>query len=111
VLFVFVIMMLNLGPHAVDQEREWLQPGIWVGPAILCAILLGEFLYVLTSGKSMDFGGREVEPQAVGYAMFTRYLLATELASMLLLAGLIGAYHLGRRDAPAPPDELPEGGK
>ena len=28
-------------------------------------------------------------------ALFGPYLLAVELASMLLLAGLVGAYHLG----------------
>ena len=32
VLFVFVVMMLNLGPASVQQERVWLKPGIWVGP-------------------------------------------------------------------------------
>lgn len=31
VLFVFVVMMLNLGPAVVEQERKWLTPGIWVG--------------------------------------------------------------------------------
>ena len=33
VLFVFVIMMLNLGPHATEQERNWLHPAMWAGPA------------------------------------------------------------------------------
>ena len=28
VLFVFVVMMLNLGPAVVEQERKWLTPGI-----------------------------------------------------------------------------------
>src|SRR5574341_2112047 len=34
VLFIFVMMMLNLGPRAVAQEREWLRPGAWAGPAV-----------------------------------------------------------------------------
>ena len=29
VLFVFVIMMLNLGEKGNKQERQWLQPSIW----------------------------------------------------------------------------------
>ena len=33
VLFVFVVMMLNLGPSAAEQERRWLAPRTWVGPA------------------------------------------------------------------------------
>jgi NADH-quinone oxidoreductase subunit J len=37
----------------------------------------------------------------VGLALFGPYLLGVELASMLLLAGLVGAYHLGRRQRSA----------
>src|SRR5512147_3065966 len=37
VLFIFVIMMLNLGPQSVRQESEWLNLKIWAGPAILSA--------------------------------------------------------------------------
>src|SRR5215472_7341801 len=32
VLFVFVVMMLNLGDRAAERERQWLTPGIWRGP-------------------------------------------------------------------------------
>jgi NADH-quinone oxidoreductase subunit J len=39
-----------------------------------------------------------VPPKTVGIALFGPYALAVELASMLLLAGLVGAYHLGKRD-------------
>ena len=40
VLFVFVVMMLNLG-SSQDQERNWLTPMTWGGPALLSLILLG----------------------------------------------------------------------
>jgi hypothetical protein len=33
VLFVFVVMMLNLGEHGAEMEKQWLTPGIWTGPA------------------------------------------------------------------------------
>jgi NADH-quinone oxidoreductase subunit J len=39
----------------------------------------------------------QVSPQQVALSLFGPYLLGVELASMLLLAGLVGAYHLGRR--------------
>lgn len=35
VLFVFVVMMLNLGRAVVDQERKWLSPSVWMGPGLL----------------------------------------------------------------------------
>ena len=102
VLFVFVVMMLNLGAAAVEQERHWLTPGIWFGPSLLCALLLGQLLYVLFSAPSGALIGQvTVEAKTVGISLFGPYLLAVELASMLLLAALVAAYHLGRHDAKA----------
>jgi NADH-quinone oxidoreductase subunit J len=95
VLFVFVVMMLNLGAAAAEQERQWLRFDIWLGPAILSAILLAQFAYVLVQGEGKAAG--VVSAREIGMALFGPYLLAVELASMLLLAGLVGAYHLGQR--------------
>ena len=33
VLFVFVVMLLNLGVRATTIEREWLRPTMYIGPA------------------------------------------------------------------------------
>lgn len=96
VLFVFVIMMLNLGAQAARQEAEWLKPGIWTGPAVLCAVLTGELVYLLTTGREPLSGVAVITPKQVGIALFGPYVIGVELASILLLAGLIGAYHLGR---------------
>ena len=30
VLFVFVVMLLNLGPSTVEREHQWLTPGVWL---------------------------------------------------------------------------------
>ena len=100
VLFVFVVMMLNLGPAAVEQEKKWLTPGIWFGPALLSALLLGQLLYVLFASPSdAGIGHTTVDAKTVGIGLFGPYLLAVELASMLLLAALVAAYHLGRQEA------------
>ena len=96
VLFVFVIMMLNLGSQAARQEAEWLQPGIWTGPSVLCAVLAGELIYLFMSGRERFSAGAVVTPKQVGIALFGPYVIGVELSSILLLAGLIGAYHLGR---------------
>jgi len=96
VLFVFVIMMLNLGTDAARQESQWLQPGIWTGPALLCLILAFELIYLFIEGRERLVSVTEVTPKQVGIALFGPYVIGVELASILLLAGLIGAYHLGR---------------
>jgi NADH-quinone oxidoreductase subunit J len=98
VLFIFVVMMLNLGEETANQERQWLTPGIWIGPALLSVMLLIELVYVLAGGGGLSHGARAVDAKEVGIVLFGPYLLAVELASMLLLAGLVGAYHLGKRD-------------
>ena len=95
VLFVFVIMMLNLGESAEAREREWLQPKTWILPGIFALVLLGELL-ALQSGLGGSTTGTAVVPKQVGLSLFGTYVLAVELASMLLLAGLVGAYHVGR---------------
>ena len=103
VLFVFVVMMLNRGPQTVGQERGWITTGMWWGPCLLAAVLLAELLYVLFTGGDAAVAGRPVETKAVGTALFGPYLLGVELASLLLLAGLVGAYHLGRRPLESKP--------
>jgi NADH-quinone oxidoreductase subunit J len=115
VLFVFVMMMLNLGPQAVDEERRWLPARIWTGPLVLTVLLTLEVLYAIGRSSTM-LPVVVVGPRAVGIALFGPYALGVELASMLLLAGLVGAYHLGRRVAPrresepAPAERRAQGG-
>lgn len=95
VLFVFVIMMLNQGQKTLEQERVWLRPGIWIGPSLLALILFVELLAVIVLGGNAETG-QIVSSKQVGIALYGPYLLAVELASLLLLAGLVGAYHLGK---------------
>jgi NADH-quinone oxidoreductase subunit J len=96
VLFVFVIMLLNLGPSATAQESQWLSPKAWVGPAILALILVGELAFIIASGSLRSPAAGPVEPKQVGVALYGPYLVGVQLASLLLLAGMVGAYHLGR---------------
>lgn len=100
VLFVFVVMMLNLGRATVEQEKRWLRWQGYIGPGVLSAALLFELVRVLhplgEAHKGIGYG--TIGAREVGIALFGPYLLAVELASMLLLAALVAAYHLGRHD-------------
>jgi NADH-quinone oxidoreductase subunit J len=96
VLFLFVVMMLNLGPHAIAQERQWFSPKMLIVPGILAIILLAETFYALVMTRG-TMSATEIAPQQVGAMLYGPYILGVELASMLLLTGLVGAYHLARR--------------
>lgn len=99
VLFVFAVMMLNQGPQAVEAERQLFSPGLWRGPAVLATVLFVELVYLLAESGSELTGAALVSPKQLGVALFGPYVLGVELASLLLTAGLVGAFHLGRRDS------------
>lgn len=96
VLFLFVIMMLNLGKRSRDIEKSWLGAKIWIGPSIMAAVLLIQLLNVIT-GVQTEVQPVEIGVREVGLALFGPYVLAVEIASLLLLAGLVGAYHLAKK--------------
>jgi len=97
VLIIFVIMMLNLKGEAIEQEKQWLTPRVWIGPAILSFILFAELVYVLFAGENSSSVVQMVDSKAVGRALYGQYILGVELSGMLLMAGIVGAYHLGRQ--------------
>lgn len=99
VLFIFVVMLLNLGPQTIAMERDWLRGGMWTGPVLLAAVLLAEVMYMLWRTNGAETGTGMVGPKEVGMALYGPYLIGVELASFLLMAGLVGAYHLGRRSS------------
>lgn len=95
VLFIFVVMMLNLGQRATEMEHALLGRGIWVGPLVLGVVLGAELIYLAVRTGRGAYAVSAVNPKQVALALYGPYALGVELASMLLLAGLVGAYHLG----------------
>ncbi|WP_032987032.1 NADH-quinone oxidoreductase subunit J, partial [Cronobacter malonaticus] len=75
VLFVFVVMMLNLGDSVVRQEREWLKPQIWIGPGILSAVLLVVIVYAILGVNDQGIEGNPISAKAVGKDLFQTYVL------------------------------------
>ncbi len=98
VLFVFVIMMLNVGGSETNEGNKFLKPKTWLGPSIIALILVGEMLYMLMSQEFRSMAFQEISPAEVGKLVFTKYALVVDLAGFLLTAGIVGAYHLGQKD-------------
>jgi NADH-quinone oxidoreductase subunit J len=97
VFFIFVVMLLNIGPVTPNQKDLWLRPTMWVGPGLLGLILLGEISFIILAADPPSTEVTTVSIKQVSLSLYGPYLIGVELASMLLLPGLIGAYHLGRR--------------
>ena len=98
VLFVFVIMMLNLGMRNDEREERWLDAGTWAIPTGL-TIIIAVVLYAmigLNHDEAAVIGGSTISAKAVGTVLFTKYIMLIEVAALLLLAALVAAYHLGK---------------
>lgn len=101
VLFVFVIMMLNLGMSNDEREESWLDAGTWAVPTGL-TIIIAVVLYALIGLNHTDtamIGGTTISAKAVGTVLFTKYVMLVEVAALLLLAALVAAYHLGKESS------------
>lgn len=96
VLFIFVVMMLNIGLEE-ETEKKWLTPKMWILPVLLSSILLGILFYVLKEFRYENTSAMIIGPKQVGISLFTTYLIGVEIAAILLLAGIVGAYHLGKQ--------------
>lgn len=98
VLFVFVIMMLNLGTDTTE-EKTWLTANAWAMPVCLMmivgAVLIGFIDY--GTDQSIQLQSDTISAKDVGARLFTGYVLLVEVAAFLLLGALVAAYHLGKR--------------
>ncbi|MDD2851799.1 MAG: NADH-quinone oxidoreductase subunit J [Desulfuromonadaceae bacterium] len=94
VLFMFVIMMLDLG-HPENSAR----PGFWQWlPALLLAGATLVALGILMSNRiSIPDKAAVVSIRDVAVMLFQKYGVAIEIISMQLLFAAVGAFYLGRR--------------
>ena len=95
VLFLFVIMMLDLGhPEKTrpPKGKEWLPAAILAGVilAAVAALVAGRPLAAANRGAGLDIS-------AFARALFREYGIAVEIISLQLLFALVGAFYLGRR--------------
>lgn len=108
VLFVFVVMMLNLGQAAAEQERLWLKPRTWLGPSLLAAVLLLTLISLLWQGNTQAMiEGGGLTAKGAGTLLYGPWLLLVELGALLLLAALVTASHVGRTTPVAAPSPAP----
>ncbi len=93
VLFVFVIMLLNLGPESGARPSYGSLSKLLGGAAI------GYFVVRLIGAVATGAAGRPVDGsiKSVGQLLLSDYLFAFESISVLLLVAVVGAVVLGLR--------------
>lgn len=102
VLYLFVVMLVSLRglPEARPDPRRRSRLGFALAAAVLAEIS-GILMYsaatpaaVPTAGAALPAAGNT---ETVGWLLYTDYLVPFEVASLLLLAAMIGAILLARR--------------
>jgi NADH-quinone oxidoreductase subunit J len=105
VVFLFVVMLLNLGHPAelADARGAWAR----IAAGLIGLVLLAQLL-VLTRSRvlpaapaaedsNLDQLARLGAVGTVAQPLFTQYLLAFEVTSLLLLVAIVGAVVIGKR--------------
>jgi len=96
VLFLFVVMLLNLrsDDFAPGRQRILKSAGVLLGVAVGVALLRLFAGELPEAGPAPPgYGGYE----RVGISLYTDYVLLVEMASLLLLAAIVGALILAKR--------------
>jgi len=95
VLYVFVIIIVNL--KEIVPERRKLFPKLFIVAAP--ALLLAELLTVVSRNRSALAAakGRGTDLASLAETLLTTYLVPFEVASVLLLAVLVGAIVIARK--------------
>ena len=100
VLFLFVIMMLDLGHPEKGLSPHWRE---WLPALLLSGISIASLVAVVISRHAAP-----VPPAAlpsirdVAVSLYREHGLAVELVSLQLLFALVGALYLGRQKSPSP---------
>jgi NADH-quinone oxidoreductase subunit J len=96
VLFLFVIWLLNLQAEGISGYLGLKFFGA-IGAAALAAELAVVFLHAAPISKVVAAPASQGSIYRLGRALFSDYLIAFEVTSVLLLAAVVGAIGLARR--------------
>ncbi len=98
VLFLFVIMLLKLGGQERDTERRDMRVLPAIGVAfIIAAVVAQRIILPLADGPASKIADNYGTPQMIGTELFTTFVWPFEVASVLLLVGVVGSIMLAKR--------------
>jgi len=105
VLFLFVVMLLNVPREDAaewDRSHPLYRPGPTRLGALLAVLLIGELVWMLFRAPGTRMGVAEAAPAVssvrdLGRVLFTDYMFAFEVTSILIIAAMVGAVVLARK--------------
>jgi NADH-quinone oxidoreductase subunit J len=99
VLFLFVIMFLNLNEETEPQKPLLAKVAATIAGGSLLLIMVAAMRNVQPAGyDAATFNSQVGMVDRLGMVLFKQYSLPFELASILLLAAMVGSVMLGKRE-------------
>ena len=99
VLFLFTVMLLNASREDAgewDRTHPYYRPGPTRVGAVLAVVLLVQLVWAFSRLDVLSEGVGETQPAAssvrlLGRVLFTDYMFAFEVTSILIIAAMVGA--------------------
>jgi NADH-quinone oxidoreductase subunit J len=106
VLFMFVIMLLNLGHEAQQDLRIGVFSVVWIAVVSVMAGLVGWGLRGDPGFEAAPAGAQEIQAAleqygavgAIAQPLYTTYVVPFEITGILLLVAIVGALVLAKRN-------------
>ena len=98
VLFLYVLMMLNLNKEDESKKHNINKLVGIVAGGILFVGMLGAYKGLKTGVATKDVDVSVGLTKNLGKLLFNEYVLPFELASILILAGIVSAVLIGKKD-------------
>ncbi|TWX73132.1 NADH-quinone oxidoreductase subunit J [Colwellia sp. C1TZA3] len=104
VLFVFAVLMFGLGTDETTNAPRNTNLANMLGAMLLAFALLVEIVVIINNADmQQSLHASVISSKAVGIMLYGPYLLAVEIASFLLLSGLLAGYHYAKPDVTGGP--------
>ncbi|MFL5739324.1 MAG: NADH-quinone oxidoreductase subunit J [Flavisolibacter sp.] len=97
VLFLFVIMLMNLGKDTEPQKNKWLKLAGAVAGGSLLLVLVAALRNTEKNIAETGTGNIGLI-ENLGKALFHDYVVPFEISSILFLSAMVGALVIGKKD-------------
>jgi NADH-quinone oxidoreductase subunit J len=98
VLFLYVIMMLNLNEEVEPQKSKLLKVAATISGGLLMLVLVGVIRKATEISPLNPADSQLGMIRNLGKVLYTDFILPFEVASILLLAAMVGSVMIGKKE-------------
>ena len=98
VLCLYVLMMLNLNAKDESKKHNLLKFTGIISAGIIFVGMIGAYKGVAMTNANTNVDSQIGLTKNLGKLLFNEYVLPFELASILILAGIVGSVLIGKKD-------------